>query len=381
MSTRLVALLVLAAGCVGSDQDDEGTVSDGKADGLSEFTLKLTRNSSGLLRAKESPKLPGAPSTSKTFACTIDDRTADGWRAICDRNKEQLQLTFGPTELAGAAIYKSSTDTPDKRSFYHCTATSMPADEWPAELTCSQRTPKGLINGQLVSPFSSSIDGVGIFNAHLVAEDPSGAKLFRGMKPFRPSDFEDLESLNIGAVLIFKKPTASTEVPKEITALGLIGVIDTNIVNVQFPFKDFTEFAEPCRMTIRSLKQLRTWTSAGTNAFLHCTVGEDRTGYLAGLYRLLTDSTAEVETIFETELCERGYSSGNPQKPNAGVVNDIDADLTPLFLKMAFKIQNHELDTLDEAVCDVDPAADPAFADPKWDTEAFRCRVSTRYRL
>ena len=95
-------------------------------------------------------------------------------------------------------------------------------------------------------------------------------------------------------------------------------------------------------------------------------------------------TTSSVEAIFEQELCEGGYSSGNPQKPFAGVAKEIDADLTPLYLKMAFKIANGELSTssLDESVCDVDPAGDAAFADDaKWDAEKFRCSVSTRYRL
>jgi hypothetical protein len=116
---------------------------------------------------------------------------------------------------------------------------------------------------------------------------------------------------------------------------------------------------------------------------LHCTVGEDRTGYLSGLYRLLGDGASGVDTIFHDEMCQRGYSSGNPQKPFAGVATEIDNDLTPLFLKMAFKISRGELTptSLDESVCDVDPSSDPAFTEPQWNAESFRCAISTRYRL
>lgn len=382
MTPRVVvgALLVLASGCVGDGEPDEGVVSDGKADGIAEFTLKLNSTTTGM-RAKESPKLPGAPSGSTKFKCPVDDRTDQGWRLVCERGSEQLALTWGPGELSGAAIYRKSTAAPDARSYYHCEATTAGADAWPTELTCAARQPKTLVGGQMVSPFRSSIDGVELPNSHLVS-DAGGSKLFRGMKPFRAADFEDLESLGVGGVLIFKKPTAGNEVSKETASLTPIGIAGDHIVNIPFGYKDFADFAGPCRQTVQGLAQLIAWRDEGTTAFLHCTVGEDRTGYLAGLYRLLTE-TAEVDDMFEQELCERGYSAGNPQKPFAGVVKEIDADLTPLFLKMAFKIQSGALTptSLDDRICDVDPAADPAFAGAKWDAAEYRCEVSTRYRL
>lgn len=381
LGRALFGVFVLSAGCaIADDEPEDGSTVDGRADGPSEFKLRVSR-STGKHRAKESPRLPGAPPTTKTFSCATETRTADGWRMLCERNAERLSLTFGPSELAGAAIYTKSTSSPDSRAFYRCTAASAVADEWPSELSCVSKSPKSVVDGQLVSPFSSSLDDIGIFNSHLVSE-AAGAKLFRSMKPFRPADLEDVEALGVGAVLIFKKPTSSTEVTKETAALAPIGIAADHVVNVPFPFKDFGDFAEPCRMTVRALAQLEAWAADGTTALVHCTVGEDRTGYLAGLYRLLNEQTA-VGDVFQTELCERGYSSGNPQKPLAGVVNEIDADLTPLFLKMAFKIATGELtkSSLDDRVCDVDPAADPAFAVPQFDPAAFRCAVSTRYRL
>jgi hypothetical protein len=371
--------MLVFAGCIDPGDDASDSVSDGKADGVSAFTLKLT-TSSGVLRAIETPKLPGAPSTSTKFACPTDERTADGWRLICDRGQEQLRLIYDPEDKVGAGIYVKSGSSPDKRSYYHCSATTAAAGKWPTELKCTAKTPKTIIDGQLVSPFSSSLDDVGILNSHVVSTD--GAKLLRGMKPFRDADFEDLEQLGVEAVLIFKKPTSATEVDDETAALAPLGIPATHVANVAFPWKDFADFEEPCRMTVRSLELLREWTAAGKTTFFHCTVGEDRTGYLAGLYRLLTEDAA-IETIFEQEMCERGYSSGNPQKPFAAVAREVDADLTPLFMKMAFKISKGELSetSLDESVCDTDPETDPDFADAQWDAEAFRCSISTRYRL
>src|SRR5262249_9558728 len=154
------------------------------------------------------------------------------------------------------------------------------------------------VDGQLVSPFSSSLDGVGIFNAHAVSAD---GKVLRGMKPFRAADYDDLKALGVNAVLIFKKATGASEVADETAALAPIGVAAAQVATEAFPWKDFTSFRDPCRMTVRSLKLLHDWHAAGKTAFFHCTVGEDRTGYLAGLYRLLTEH-ATPDAIFEQEL-------------------------------------------------------------------------------
>jgi hypothetical protein len=368
---RALAISLMLFGCTDAENaDDDATVVDGKADGVTEFKLSITST----LRAKETPKLPGAPSGSTSFACN-ETRTDDGWRLACTRNKEELTLMYGPDEKLGAIVYKKTTSSPDRRAYYHCAATTAAADKWPSELQCTAKQPKTIIDGQLVSPFASSVDGVGIFNAHEVSDH-----LFRGMKPFRDADFEDLKNLGVDAVLIFKKPTAASEVQEETDALDPIGVPASRVENVQFPWKDFGDFAEPCKMTVRSLKLLKTWTAAGKTAFFHCTVGEDRTGYLAGLYRLMTE-TATTRAIFDAELCEHGYSAGNPQKPYLAVAKEVDDDLTPLFLKMAFKISKGELANFDESICDEDPANDPEFVGSQWTATNYRCASSTRYRL
>ena len=383
LNSLVVSGLLFAVGCTdeAGPIDDDAVAVDGKSDGVTSFTLALS-TSSGVIQAKETPKLPGAPTGTAKLACAVDDRTDNGWRLICDRGQEQLRLTYDPAAKEGAGIYVKATSAPDRRAYYHCAATTATAGNWPTKLTCTAKTPKTIISGQLVSPFSSSIDDIGIFNSHLVSTTSNGTKLFRGMKPFRDEDFADLQTLGIEAVLIFKKPTGTGEVDEETDALDPIGVSATNVANVEFPWKDFTDFREPCRMTVRSLKLLRDWTAAGKTTFFHCTVGEDRTGYLAGLYRLLTETTT-AKAMFEQEMCERGYSSGNPQKPFVAVAREVDSDLTPLYLKMAFKIAKGELTktSLDESVCDTDPASSPMFTGAQWDPTAYRCQISTRYRL
>ncbi len=381
-STGLVSLALLASCAASSDEvDDDDVVGlGGKEDGVSTFKLTLT-TSGTTQRANETPKLAGAPSGSTSFSCPTDDRTADGYRLLCTRGKEQLSVVYGPGEKVGAAIYVKTSVEPDHRAYYRCTATTQQPGAWPTTLTCTAKQPRTMIGGQMVSPFASTVEDVGIFNAHVVAKDASHASVVRGMKPFRTADFAGLSGLGVGGVLMFKKATSANELSQEVTALGNVGIPSANVVNIAFPWKDFPDFAEPCRMTVRGLKLVRGWVTSGKSAFLHCTVGEDRTGYLAGLYRLLTE-TSDARTIFNDELCENGYSAGNPQKPSA-VVNAIDEDLTPLFLKMAFKIKRGELTptSLNEAVCNTDPDTDPEFAGASWDATRYQCKMSTRYRL
>lgn len=381
---RVISILSIAllASCAGEEADDDGVVGvGGKDDGVTEFKLTLTTSSTtGAVRAKETPKLAGAPTGTTSFSCAVDDKTDQGWRLLCSRGKERLSLAYGPDEKLGAIVYAKSTTTPDYRSYYRCTAATQPSGKWPGTLECKSKQPLLNISGQMVSPFASSIDDVGIFNAHVVAETPT-AKVLRGMKPFRPADYENLSDQGVGAVLMFKKPTSASEVTTERTALDGIGVPSSRFVNIEFLWKDFPDFGEPCRQTVQGLKLLTDWAAAGHTAFLHCTVGEDRTGYLAGLYRMLTEG-GEARMFFDDEMCERGYSAGNPQKPGA-VTSAIDDDLTPLFVKMAFKIANGELTStsLDESVCDVDPETDPGFTGAEWDAAGYRCVMSARYRL
>lgn len=85
--------------------------------------------------------------------------------------------------------------------------------------------------------------------------------------------------------------------------------------------------------------------------FFHCTVGEDRTGYLAGLWDVLTKKNNH-KVAFQKQMCERGYSRGNPHKPEY-VVKEIRKDLTPLFLGMLELIKEGKirLESLSSRAC------------------------------
>ena len=185
----------------------------------------------------------------------------------------------------------------------------------------------------LRSPFPSSIPRLDIPNSHFLRSTP-GAKnsLIRGMAPTE-SQISDLLNLGVTDFLIFKNETRN-EVRKEVAFLRRQGVSKHRIYNIAFRWKGFKNFREPCIQTLQALAILYKISElrSGRSLFFHCTVGEDRTGYLAGIYRYMTQEQT-LHRIFESEMCQKGYSRGNPNKPSK-VTSAIRKDLTPLFLKM-----------------------------------------------
>ncbi len=197
----------------------------------------------------------------------------------------------------------------------------------------------------LESPFKSSIRGIELPNAHFVGKEK---KLVRGMAPNK--HFDDLLKLGITDVLIFKNQTKN-EVDKEIVALKKLGI--KKIYQIPFLWHDYSSYEETCEQTIQALALMREISrSSDRRLFFHCTVGEDRTGFLAGLWDILTRERSPKEA-FQEQMCERGYARGNPNKP-IYVVNEIRTDLTPLFVKMVRMIRAGQirLDKLSKKVCE-----------------------------
>jgi hypothetical protein len=91
-------------------------------------------------------------------------------------------------------------------------------------------------------------------------------------------------------------------------------------------------------MTIDALNMLKKADDNEEKIYFHCTVGEDRTGYLAGLYQLYSRNNDSVDDVFQTELCDKGYEAGNPKKISS-VVAKIRESLTPAFFTMVNIIQ------------------------------------------
>lgn len=191
--------------------------------------------------------------------------------------------------------------------------------------------------------FSFNVTGaITIGNFHTV--DPESS-IYRGREP--KSKVAELASLEISDVIIFKNDVRG-EVYKEISALNELGIKPHHI---PFKWKEYQSVQGACEQLVLAMTIMRDVRSRGGKSFIHCTAGEDRTGALAGLFRML-DEGLDRDTVFKEEMCERGYSDGSGHKPWV-VTSAIQKELTPIFIAMAKLIEDGDmtLDTLDSRLC------------------------------
>jgi len=255
-------------------------------------------------------------------------------------------------------------DLGKQRGYYNCSP-SGELGRLPESMTCKITTihPRG--SGGLSSPFDSSVPGVTVPNSHWVDEQQS---VLRGMEPRTEAEYDELRSAGIARVVIFKNATGSDGVAPEIAAWALPA---EDVLHVPFRWTALESFQTSCQQTVDALRFIRASTEAGKKVFFHCTVGEDRTGYLAALYAILFEGV-DRRTAFDLDMCEHGYGSGNPQKP-AYVVGKLAAELTPLYRSMAFLIDQGVLKAdLDTAACATEPEVPDDFM-----SEPMTCGVST----
>jgi Tyrosine phosphatase family len=241
--------------------------------------------------------------------------------------------------------------------------------------TSSQPADSELEN--LNSTIPSTVPGLGIQNAHVVVSKNSKDLVYRSRAPKTDKEYKEISSLGITDVVIFKRETGK-EVQSEIQKLQEAGLSSNHILHIPFLYKDFPNYETPCRQTLEALAAIaKVRESNRRKVLFHCTVGEDRTGYLAGLIKLL-EGEDSVKNIFNNEMCAKGYSSGNPNKPRI-VSSSIDRDLTPLYLKMAYFIDAGELSwkKIDaNKICSTDPANLAAFKFKKTfsDSSGYVCK-------
>ena len=197
----------------------------------------------------------------------------------------------------------------------------------------------------LISSMPSTYKETGIPNSHLVAKN-----VIRAMAPRNAEDIDNLLKLHVSEFLIFKNQT-NDEVDKEIALLEEKGVTSEHIHHYDFPWKDITDFQSICEMTVDALMTIEKSENENHKIFFHCTVGEDRTGYLAGLYKIYRTNQS-LEDIFQGELCDKGYEAGNPKK-GMNVILKIRESLTPSFLTMVNLIQEVKKDkiSLSKSLC------------------------------
>jgi len=215
----------------------------------------------------------------------------------------------------------------------------------------------------LVSPIPSSVEGTSITNVHLV--DQSAGRVYRGMRIRNASDVQNLRATTgLTDVLIFRADSKGVGVQAELDLLAKEGVARDAVTHIPFEWNKIPSFQVACRQSLQALALMRSAVSTpGKSLFLHCTVGEDRTGYISALYKMLY-AGLNSEKAFKYEMCARGYADGNATKP-AHVSDQIHANITPVFLKMKHLVSKNpkRLQRLDASLCDQDPLeTDPSFA-------------------
>ena len=223
---------------------------------------------------------------------------------------------------------------------------------------------------ELESPYQSSVKGISIRNTHEV-----DTYILRGMVPRRDYEIEELDRYGVKKILIFRN-----DVEGESASLAERNLIEQTvgskiqIEHIPFQWRDLTEFKEPCLQLLQALRHLRDAEVKEETIFFHCTVGEDRTGLLTGMYRHLFNPWMSKRTVFREEMCARGYGRGNPGKEE-WVVDLIHRNLTDLYVKMLYLVQTKRLTRdLNDRACDRDPSLDKAFqAAYKSSMERYRC--------
>lgn len=177
-------------------------------------------------------------------------------------------------------------------------------------------------------------------HTHLIDRNGSGV-LLRGGTPRNRADLESLIRFGVFKILIFKNESKS-EVFEEISDLLQLQFPKENIVHIPMRWKDFASFRDQCQMTLTALQEIEQTLQKQKSLYFHCTVGDDRTGYLAALWRFWRNPNLGKSELFLKEMCDRGYEARNPNKPKANV-QKIRAFLTPLYLSMFDLLQEARL--------------------------------------
>ena len=362
------------AGCAAETADGEGVPPAAEEDELTEQSLNLVAE--GGLSLRDVPALTAG--AEGTLACA--DRFAlDGRERItCTRGKEITEIILDKAAKRAVVVHRPQGRATDQRTFFVCTTSGKGTGDLPAKLACSKKAPTSASgHGGLASPFASTVKGLDIQNAHTVG---TGSNVLRGMAPRSDEDFAQLVSSGVGAVLIFKNATGKQDIGNEITALEGVGITGTRVESIPFKWKEIGAFAEPCQQTVAALKFIASNTAAKKKTFFHCTVGEDRTGLLSAMHRLLHEPSLTAERAWDEEMCERGYGSGNPLKPGF-VTGALDRGLTPLYRKLSWLAAQGKLtaDALDPKICLSDPETDKTFAATAPPLARFKCGTSTRF--
>lgn len=159
---------------------------------------------------------------------------------------------------------------------------------------------------------------------------PLSEQIYRSAAPGKNNPF--LTKIGFTHVLIFKNEIKG-EVEAEERELSKI-IPSQNIYKIPFRWKGLGPIESSCEEVVKGLQYLVQVEKSRSNKILfHCTAGEDRTGVLAGLYRMLYHRWS-IDRAFNEEMCPHGYEAGDKGKPS-NVVAAIRREVTPVFLAVA----------------------------------------------
>jgi hypothetical protein len=253
--------------------------------------------------------------------------------------------------------------------------------------------------------FPSTYKGVTqLTNVHQISEGEFPGIVVRGTSPmvyvpktptkpatYAPKNLAHLmEKVRPTHVLIFKNENpGADDVRNEIRALtdpsGPYQLPKSNVINIPFPWKKMEGWQKTCSQMVWGLHFITQAAKQGGRVFFHCTVGEDRTGMLAGLYRLLMQKgkysprdvmNGKVDGLLNPddpgEMCSRGFAEGNqhaqkqlPPEPGAtdSVAQRVRTNFMPYFTKFVFMIDKkilteEKLAAVDQTICAKDPEQD-----------------------
>jgi len=174
-----------------------------------------------------------------------------------------------------------------------------------------------------VSRVPPSAAGITVPNAHWIAE----SKILRANRPLTPAHIAELQGHGIHKVLVFKEFSSPESREKLRKLYTEYGYADVDMHWISFPWRDIKTYREPCEQVVEALNYIKAHENEGV--IFHCTVGEDRTGLLAGTLRQVRDGWSR-ERAFGEEMCPRGYANGNRDKDDF-VKYQIHRALSPLF--------------------------------------------------
>lgn len=183
-------------------------------------------------------------------------------------------------------------------------------------------------------------------NVHTLRED---GRILRGALPDGTAHL--LKENGVTDILIFRHVKDNGE--KEKQELRSLGYKDEQVHHVPMRWRNLKSFEQACREVVSGLQVMKQIEEdPKRKLYLHCTMGEDRTGMISGVYRMVFQSWSPARA-YQSEMCERGFGDANPRKP-IEVSKAVNESLKVLYARMAVLTASGQLNkqTLDLKACD-----------------------------